>query len=218
MSTVKQTPIVYLEHVRNTQRDNYDWGGKLPSWAQCFYASAVVALSTLIKIPQDKVQEYELEYVDDTEVLVGKKGIAERLIMKFPWLTGRSGQWFIVHQNAIYERLINAGVAFKDVIMYDGSGLWSAKTGKKTVVNKTWEEVVDNPLMNGSFILTTGKFPPTNGHIVPIIGMTQDNYIVEDPYGNALTEYKDTDGHDVQYSKEFMKKYCKGPIVIYVEF
>ena len=103
-------------------------------------------------------------------------------------------------------------------MMYDGSGLWSAKTGKRVVIKKTWEEVVDEPLKNGSFVLITGKFPPTSGHIVPIIGKTADNYILEDPYGNALTAYKDIVGHDVQYSKAFMQKYCRGPIVIYVEF
>jgi uncharacterized protein YvpB len=46
------------------------------------------------------------------------------------------------------------------------------------------------------------------GHIILLVGIDDYDYIVNDPFGNANTNYKDKNGAGVIYPKELIKKVC----------
>lgn len=61
----------------------------------CFYTSALIFLSNWLG-KNAVSDEYAEAYIDDTEANVGKPGIAEAVMSKFKWITGRSGAWWLV--------------------------------------------------------------------------------------------------------------------------
>lgn len=132
---------------------------------------------------------YLLDYVDDTEALVGKPGIAERL---FPKLEGRTGAYWKVHKAAIEER-IKRPIVFDATIPY---------VEMKVIV-------ASKPVILGTKNL--GGLP--GGHIIIAKGVTLDGIICNDPFGNANTSYKDTSGIDVEYKDAFLKKHFSNHVI-----
>ena len=82
--------------------------------------------------------------------------------------------------------------------------------GFKTSFSTTrrWSEVTEE-LINGRPVVIGGDFT-ASGHIVCAIGYTPQGYIVNDPWGNALSGYYDTEGRKRLYSYGFMDQKC-GP-------
>jgi|SRR6185436_19441663 len=180
-----------IQIVYNSQRDNDNWGGVLPYWAQCAYTSFIMFLSNWISIARTK--EYETAYVDDTEALVGKPGIAEEAEKKYPWIKGRTGAWFYVHRDACAQRLAAAGVKGQ-MVCRAGEPLGGGR------INYGTTEEISAALKSGSPVVVSTKLTD-QGHVVLIVGETFDAWILEDPYGDARTQYRDPNGHQVQYLK-----------------
>jgi hypothetical protein len=68
---------------------------------------------------------------------------------------------------------------------------------------------VDNELINGRPVVIAGDFTAT-GHIATIIGYNSQGYIVNDPWGDALTGYSYTEGRRLLYHYGYMDRVC-GP-------
>jgi hypothetical protein len=169
------------------QRTNYGWEGKLSPSRQCFYSSAVMLLSHYDKAAKDL--EYLIQYVDDTEILVGKPGIAERL---FPKLTGRTGAYWAVHRAAIQERL-------KKEVVFDATMPY---------------EVMKNIVAEKPVIIGTKEIGAlSGGHIIVAMRISEKGIIVNDPYGNALTKYKDHNGNGIDYPDDYLKKYFSNHVI-----
>ena len=71
-----------------------------------------------------------------------------------------------------------------------------------------WTEV-DNELINGRPVVIAGDFTAT-GHIATVIGFNSQGYIVNDPWGDALTGYSYTEGRRLLYHYGYMDRVC-GP-------
>jgi hypothetical protein len=183
--------ITKLKVPYNSQRDNYYWGGALAASAQCFYTSVLMFLSAFI--PAAATKDYESAYVDDVEVLVGKPGIGEIVMKRYNWIKGRTGAWFYTHRDAVIFRLAQAGIK-GSVVCRAGEPLMGGKFNFGTM------EEVSAALKKGSPVVISTKLT-SFGHIVCIVGETEDAWIVHDPYGNALLGYRSTDGSYVEYPK-----------------
>lgn len=71
--------------------------------------------------------------------------------------------------------------------------------GFKTSFNTTrkWADV-RSELLNRRPIVLAGDFTAA-GHIITLIGYNSEGYIVQDPWGDALTGYSDTEGRKLMY-------------------
>ncbi|MEG3858311.1 C39 family peptidase [Microcoleus sp. herbarium12] len=71
--------------------------------------------------------------------------------------------------------------------------------GFKTSFSATrkWADV-RSQLLNRRPIVLAGDFTAA-GHIITLIGYNSDGYIVQDPWGDALTGYSDTEGRKLMY-------------------
>lgn len=60
---------------------------------------------------------------------------------------------------------------------------------------------IKNHLSDGGGVVLSGKFSLSNGkvlnHIVSLAGYGEDGFIIDDPYGNFRTDYKDHKGNDI---------------------
>ncbi|WP_448561152.1 C39 family peptidase, partial [Trichothermofontia sp.] len=72
--------------------------------------------------------------------------------------------------------------------------------------DRNWDQVKAE-LNNRRPVVVAGYFTHS-GHIVCIIGYTPTGYIVNDPYGNALTGYRDRNGRRVFYDNDYMERMC----------
>lgn len=152
------------------------------NWAQCFYCSMVMLIDHYVSCDYDK-------YFDDVEVLYGQKGIGEESMKKHNLSLVakngsrvRSGQFWAVHCDAANKYL----------------------APKKAVWSKiSWQAFRDR-LAKGPCVLGT-KIPPSDGHIIVVLGWDGENYICNDPYGNGKTKYVDTSGELVKYSGAWLE-------------
>ncbi|HEY9836904.1 MAG TPA: C39 family peptidase, partial [Vampirovibrionales bacterium] len=76
------------------------------------------------------------------------------------------------------------------------------------ITNSTWSEV-KNELINRRPVVIAGYFTAT-GHIITIIGYNRQGFIVQDPWGDALTGYSHTEGRRLMYPYSYMDRVC-GP-------
>lgn len=73
---------------------------------------------------------------------------------------------------------------------------------------RTWQEIKEE-LINGRPVVLCGLFTH-NGHIVTLIGYTPDGFIVNDPWGDALSGYSNTEGRKLLYPYGYCDRMC-GP-------
>lgn len=177
------------------------WVG-IPPWSQCFYSSVVMFLTFFLG--KDNSEGLFTKYFADVETetdLVDGGGIGQAIMQKnglpvvINGVRQRSGQFWAVHCDAANIYLRAAGKSFR--------ALWG---------EITWA-AVDQILQSGTTPIVLGtRFPPSDGHIVLLVGISDDgkNYIVRDPYGYALDGYKDyyASGDCVQYPKEWVQKWA----------
>lgn len=190
--------MIKLNYTYNWQTNNYSWFNKYPGWAQCFSTSSCMFLSSLI--PNFLLDdEFIKKYVDNVEVHVGEKGLGEKLILKYDWIAQAAkkglmtSQWWYIQRDAIQIYLQQNGINFYDIIFKENDG--------------TWEEV-SAALRNGSPVILGTVLPPTQGHIILIVGETDSHWICADPYGSAMNLYKvnpEIAGKDVLYDKQWLK-------------
>ena len=76
--------------------------------------------------------------------------------------------------------------------------------GFKTSFSTTrgWSDL-KSELINRRPVVLAGSFTAT-GHILTVIGYTSTGYIVQDPWGNALTGYSDTEGRKLLYPYSYL--------------
>jgi hypothetical protein len=136
------------------------------------------------------------KYVDDVEMKVGKPGIAEKLIKKYYWITGKTSFWWIIQKNGLEDWLWRRGV-------YGGAQFDDLKYPLSVLKEK---------LENGPVVLGTKKMGGLKGgHIILVVGYNQekDCFICHDPFGNANKNYIDHNGNYVKYDYNFLKKYSE---------
>ncbi len=71
---------------------------------------------------------------------------------------------------------------------------------------RRWAEI-DKEIAEGRPVVLPGYFTAT-GHVVTVIGYTPSGLIVNDPWGNALTGYRDTYGARLFYPNGFLLDKC----------
>jgi hypothetical protein len=69
---------------------------------------------------------------------------------------------------------------------------------------RRWSEV-DTELVNRRPVVLAGDFT-ASGHILTVVGYTPDGYIVNDPWGDALTGYADTNGRRLFYPFSYINR------------
>ena len=102
------------------QRLNTFWGSLLRATITCFYTSICMMLTKWYG-NEAVSDEFVKKYMDETESMVGTKGIAEQIMAKFPWINGRSGAWWLVHEEAVKVYLKKFGLSadFKEITFDD---------------------------------------------------------------------------------------------------
>lgn len=160
----------------------------VPNWAQCFYCSVVMLIEHYLSVSQTIYDKY----FDDVEVLYGQKGIGEELMKKHnlslvakDGSRVRSGQFWAIH--------------------CDAASVYLKGAGKKAVWNELPWQSFREKLSKGPCVLGT-KIPPSDGHIIVVLGFDGENYICNDPYGNGKTGYKDANGGElVKYNSAWLE-------------
>ncbi len=69
---------------------------------------------------------------------------------------------------------------------------------------RTWAEVKDE-LINRRPVVLAGDFT-ASGHIITLIGYTAQGFIVNDPWGDALSGYRSMDGRKLLYPYNYMDR------------
>ncbi len=106
------------------------------------------------------------------------------------WCLNKSGEGAQTNHNTLTELIQAYG--------YDSS--FSTKY--------SWRDVKEE-LINGRPVVLCGYFTH-GGHIVAVIGFTPDGFIVNDPWGDALTGYSYTEGRKLLYPYDYCDRMC-GP-------
>lgn len=162
----------------------------VPNWAQCFYCSVVMLIEHYVG------GDLYAKYFDDVEVLYGQKGIGEESMkrhnLSLVAKNGsrvRSGQFWAVHCDAANKYLAPKKAVWSEIT-------WDAFRAR---------------LLKGPCVLGT-KIPPSDGHIIVVLGYDGQNYICNDPYGNGKTGYKDANGGElVKYDGRWLESVSAVP-------
>jgi hypothetical protein len=182
----------------NDQRDNENFTGKFPGYAQCFSTSVWMDMSHY-SLEIDALDDKALaKYVDDVEAAVGiKPGLAETIMSKDPFIKGKTSLFWKVQQYGMTAWLNGRDVR--------GTAIFEE--------NKKFSQIKEilkaDPVIIGTNQM--GGLPA--GHIILGIGYDDIHIICNDPFGNAKTDYKDHDGASVYYEDEFLKKYFTGRLL-----
>lgn len=168
----------------NSQRNNHNFLGKLSASIQCFPTSSVMFISYWKK--EYETLEAETKFTDDVEANVGKRGTAEEVK---GW-SGRSSAWWIVHLAAIKKVLPNQKVVYSSNVSLD----------------RLIEILQYSPVIFSASKI--GGLP--GGHIFVVVGYDKatDSFIINDPFGNAMKNYKDTNGANVKYPRSYLSKFA----------
>jgi hypothetical protein len=72
--------------------------------------------------------------------------------------------------------------------------------------DRTWSQIKQEIIENRPVVI--GGYFTHGGHIICIIGFDEFGFIVNDPYGNALTGYSQTEGKGLRYPYIYMRDMC----------
>lgn len=171
----------------NSQRDNFNFGGQFSGWKQCFSTCSWMFISYFLnKNPDDKGLA---EYVNDIEIKINPNArIAKKAINQFKWISGFTSLWWLVQREGIQDRLQDKKIIYKESID---------------------DDEISSMLRSGSpVIVGTNRLPGLGGgHIIIIVGEDEDDWIVNDPFGDATTAYLQANGSNVKYNKNWLLKY-----------
>lgn len=187
----------------NKQRNNPNFNNVFSGSKQCFGTSGWMFMSFFApdKYKYDDDQMLS-QYIDDVTNIVGKPGIAEELKGK-NYKSNTEYEW-LVEKAGIEKWLHNAGVQGKIVYNY---------TTNEAPTN-TWDDIKNALKISPVIIGTTKMGGLPGGHIILLTDCEGDNFQVNDPYGNALTNYVDQNGEAVIYSLEYLKKFTYSPTLV----
>ncbi|MDY6939906.1 MAG: C39 family peptidase [Cyanobacteriota bacterium] len=76
-------------------------------------------------------------------------------------------------------------------------------------LTRKWREI-DWEVASGRPVVLAGDFVQPSGHIVTVTGYTPEGLIVNDPWGDALTGYSNTEGARLFYPNGYVNQMC-GP-------
>jgi len=184
----------------NSQRNNFNFAGKFSGYKQCFSTSAWMFLSffsSLVKAGDDEGLAW---YLDQVEAGVGKTGIAERTIAKMPYIPRiGSSFWWVVQIEAI--RYVIAEHRKRSAVVREGNPVF---------IDKGPWEALHAMLENGPAIVATHKMGDLpGGHIVLITGVGDEQYIINDPFGNPLKKYVTGNGYGVVVPGAWFREQCE---------
>ncbi|MBC6444048.1 MAG: hypothetical protein GDA50_01255 [Alphaproteobacteria bacterium GM202ARS2] len=180
----------------NSQRDNYDFDGQIPGNVQCFSTCMWMLLSAFAKSIKANDDNGLLDYVDDVESSVGDSGTAEDVMRQDQAIadavaSGIDSMFFWqIHQKAFRPFLIKHGVSNVDCVF---------STQERTFAQ------LDDILASSPVVLGTRKLGGIKGgHVILLLGKhpEKNGYWVHDPFGDARTRYRNTNGAHVFYSKK----------------
>ncbi|PZV14329.1 MAG: hypothetical protein DCF20_13105 [Pseudanabaena sp.] len=106
----------------------------------------------------------------------------------YQWVIDRHGRQARTN-NAVLQQLYRA---------YGFGGAFSTA--------RTWAQIRQEIIANRPVVI--GGYFTHGGHIITIIGFDEQGYIVHDPYGNALTGYRQTEGKSLRYPYTYMRDMC----------
>lgn len=178
----------------NKQRNNISYNGKFKAFWQCFTTSSWMFISFFTSL--DALNDDSLSiYLDDVEESIGKPGIAEKIRRKYNWITKKTSFWWLVQEAGIKKWIEEYKTYPEDIeIAYSE--------------RKLNYDNIDSLLKIGPVIIQTDKMGGLpGGHIILIKGSGEGAKIVNDPFGNALTGYKSSDGESLYYPDEFLREY-----------
>ena len=173
----------------NSQRDNFAFAGTLPGYVQCMSTSAWMFLSHYNPAYRADDDNGLAEYVDDVEASVGRPGIAERVMRKYKWITGRTSMWWLVQREALQARIPDRRIIFNDHYPI---------------------EQLPHTLEAGPVIIGTNKMGGLpGGHIILLVDYDRDRrgFIVNDPYGDARENYLYAHGAGALYPYDWLLRY-----------
>lgn len=176
----------------NSQRNNNSFNNKFPGFKQCFSTCAWMLMSYYAPEINPTDDTALSRYVDDVSNIVGKPGIGELVQRAKAWITGNTAYWWEVQRAGIEKWLQAAAVSGR--IVYRDAGAWAE---------------INNALVSGPVILGTNKLGGlSGGHIILLVDIAGSDYIVNDPYGDARTNYRNTNGAGIRYNREWLKQYA----------
>lgn len=181
----------------NSQRDNISFGGKFKAFWQCFSTSSWMFMSYYSPRYMVGDDRTLAEYLDDVELSIGKRGIAEKTIARLGLkITKNSSLYWVIQQSGIDLWLAMAGIRGK-AIFHDASfPIYSLPT----------------LLKSGPVIIGTKKMGGLpGGHIILLVDYDpqSNDFIVNDPFGNARTNYASQSGQLIRYNAEWLRKYIE---------
>ncbi len=181
---------------QNDQDNNFDFNKLFLATWQCFSTCSWMLMSWIcpeIKYDDDKGLA---KYLDDVEINVGSPGIGEEIARKLGIKAG-SSYYFAVQQAGIQKWMNDRDCKGKVVF------------SEKKIKFYDLPDMLDK----SPVILNTSGLGGTRGHIILAIGYTDDNIIVNDPFGDARDSYTDKYGEGLFYEKEWLKRYCGENII-----
>lgn len=186
-----------------TQRDN-----KIFASISCFPTSLAMCINYCLTqaglnksavgcAPENQLEDYLNMILDDNETkqwMIKNQG---RLGM---WIWQYKRRTLYAVESYIFNRLMNS-LGYKSTESYNA--------GYQTVCNLLKQNEL--PMVIGGNFSSVSS---VGGHMVNLVGYNSiglKEFIVNDPYGNALTGYKDDKGEYVRYPSKFFEK-SKGEI------
>lgn len=176
----------------NAQDNNIDFGKVFPGWAQCMTTCAWMLMCFLCPSMKSNDDNSLAQYLDDVEVDIGNPGIGEWVKRKFPWINGHTSYWWLTQKYGMEKWLWRNGIA-----------------GEAVFENGVPFEKLQEFLTYGPVIMGTDKIGGLpGGHIILVSGISATGYIIKDPFGNAMTNYKSKNGDGVLYPAFYLREHA----------
>lgn len=183
----------------NSQRNNQSVFGQntFSAWCQCFSTCAVMLMSYFSNNISGDDDEFLAKYVGEMDDQVNKAGYGEAVAEKLKIDPhAHSSYYFAIQEAGITKFLDRHGYAAKSILQMPFSELPAL--------------VKERPC-----ILSTNKLGGLpDGHMILLCDYDENKkaFPSNDPFGNANTNYADTNGESVLYGYEMLRQvagdYC----------
>jgi len=195
--------MLYPPAIRFNLQDNNKKVGSIGGMIQCGYTTCAMLLSSVSPIAE--TDDFIMRMIMDIEINVGEAGWGEKLLSRAGWTGGwiysqvkagkaRMGAYLDVYIEYIKDFLINNKIENVRV--------------ESVLKNGSWDRIRELLLSNSPVMLGTKILP--SGHFILLVAYDEEKgYQVKDPYGNALTSYKDKNGDCIWYPKEWLESRCQ---------
>lgn len=178
----------------NRQTDNKDFPALRP-WQQCFSTSAWMLLGYLCPELYDGSDDAGLaKLVEDVSNHVGAAGIGETIMAQQKLDPHNESAYIWIVWKMVLKKYLTDGGKNGTVVYMDGN----------CSLENLYKALDVCPVIVGTYKM--GGLP--GGHIILVTGYTDEcSFICHDPFGNANSGYKDKNGENVVYSKDYLTTY-----------